>query len=95
MAGASWAGTSDGNIASAVINATGNDSRNMRFFRHNDEDDHMLHAAEIRVMLSAAFKEAYLELVPQFERATGHKVTPLWMPTVKRRRSSGRRAWSR
>ena len=43
----------------------------------------MLHAAEIRVMLSAAFREAYLELVPQFERATGHKVTPLWTPTVE------------
>jgi len=43
----------------------------------------MSHAAQIRVMLSAAFKEAYLELVPRFERATGHKVTPLWMPTVE------------
>ena len=43
----------------------------------------MLHAAEIRVMLSGAFREAYLELVPPFERATGHKVTPLWMPTVE------------
>jgi hypothetical protein len=27
--------------------------------------------------LSAAFKEAYLELVPEFERATGSKVTSL------------------
>lgn len=43
----------------------------------------MLHAAEIKVMLSAAFKEAYLELVPRFERATGHKVTSLWVPSVK------------
>jgi molybdate transport system substrate-binding protein len=34
-------------------------------------------------MLSAAFKAAYLELVPQFERATGHKVTALWVPTVE------------
>lgn len=39
--------------------------------------------AEIKVMLSAAFKEAYLELVPQFERATGHKVESLWVPSVQ------------
>lgn len=38
---------------------------------------------EIKVMLSAAFKEAYLELVPQFERASGHKITSLWVPSVK------------
>ena len=38
---------------------------------------------EIRVMLSAAFKEAYLELVPQFERASGHKVENLWVPSVQ------------
>ena len=43
----------------------------------------MSHAAEITVMLSAAFKEAYVELVPQFERATGHKVTSLWAPSVQ------------
>ncbi|HKA40941.1 MAG TPA: substrate-binding domain-containing protein [Burkholderiales bacterium] len=34
-------------------------------------------------MASAAFKEAYLELVPQFERATGHKVMTMWIPTVE------------
>ena len=39
--------------------------------------------AGIRVMLSAAFKEAYLELVPQFERASGHKVESLWVPSVQ------------
>jgi molybdate transport system substrate-binding protein len=38
---------------------------------------------EIKVMLSAAFKEAYLELVPQFERASGHKVENLWVPSVQ------------
>ena len=38
---------------------------------------------QIKVMLSAAFKEAYLELVPQFERATGHKVESLWVPSVQ------------
>ena len=40
------------------------------------------HVAEIKVMLSAAFKEAYLELVPQCERAAGHKVVSLWVPSV-------------
>lgn len=39
--------------------------------------------ATITVMASAAFKEAYLELVPQFERATGHKVENLWVPSVQ------------
>jgi molybdate transport system substrate-binding protein len=29
-------------------------------------------------MATAAFKEAYLELVPQFERASGHKVVTTW-----------------
>jgi molybdate transport system substrate-binding protein len=32
------------------------------------------HADEVSVMASNAFKEAYLELVPQFERASKHKV---------------------
>jgi molybdate transport system substrate-binding protein len=31
-------------------------------------------ADEIRVMSSSAFREAYLELVPEFEKASGHKV---------------------
>ena len=43
----------------------------------------MLHAAEITVILSAAFKEAYVELVPQFERESGNKVTTLWAPSVQ------------
>jgi molybdate transport system substrate-binding protein len=34
-------------------------------------------------MASAAFKEAYLELVPQFERSTGYKVVTLWTPSVQ------------
>jgi molybdate transport system substrate-binding protein len=38
---------------------------------------------QVKVMLSAAFKEAYLELVPQFERASGHKVESLWVPSVQ------------
>lgn len=39
--------------------------------------------AEIKVMASAAFKEAYLELVPEFERSSGHKVVTLWVPSVQ------------
>jgi molybdate transport system substrate-binding protein len=39
--------------------------------------------ATIKVMASAAFREAYLELVPQFERATGNRVTTLWVPSVQ------------
>jgi molybdate transport system substrate-binding protein len=39
--------------------------------------------AAIKVMASAAFREAYLELVPEFERASGHKVTTLWVPSVQ------------
>jgi molybdate transport system substrate-binding protein len=37
--------------------------------------------ANLKVMLSAGFKEAYLELLPGFERATGHKVENLWVPS--------------
>ena len=39
--------------------------------------------ATIKVMASAAFREAYLELAPQFERASGHKVTNIWVPSVQ------------
>ena len=42
----------------------------------------MSHAAEIQVMSSAAMKAAYLALVPEFERATGHKVATRWIPGV-------------
>jgi molybdate transport system substrate-binding protein len=38
---------------------------------------------EIKVMASAAFKEAYLELVPEFERRTGHTVSTAWVPSVR------------
>jgi molybdate transport system substrate-binding protein len=41
------------------------------------------YAAEVTVMASAAFKEAYVELVPEFERTTGHKVVTIWTPTVE------------
>jgi len=39
--------------------------------------------SEIKVMASGAFKEAYLELAPAFERATGHTVANLWAPSVQ------------
>ena len=31
---------------------------------------------------SAAVKETYLELVPQFEKASGHKVVTIWSGTA-------------
>jgi molybdate transport system substrate-binding protein len=43
----------------------------------------MLRTADIKVMLSAAFKEAYLALVPRFGQASGHSVTSLWCPSVQ------------
>ena len=43
----------------------------------------MAHSAEIKVMATAAIQEAYFELAPEFERATGHKVVTLWVPTVE------------
>lgn len=39
--------------------------------------------AEIKVMASAAFREAYLELLPEFERASGHKAMNTWVPSVQ------------
>ena len=39
--------------------------------------------AHIKVMASAAFREAYLELLPGFERASGHSVTNAWVPSVQ------------
>ena len=38
--------------------------------------------SEIKVLSSLATKEAYLELVPQFETATGHKIATTWAGTV-------------
>jgi molybdate transport system substrate-binding protein len=48
-------------------------------------------AAEIQVLASNATKEAYLELVPQFEKTTEHKVTTTWSGTVdiKKRLAAG------
>jgi len=38
--------------------------------------------AEIRVLSSIATREAYLELVPQFEKASGHTVATTWSGTT-------------
>jgi len=35
-------------------------------------------AAEISLFASGALKEAYLELIPAFEKASGHKVKLEW-----------------
>ncbi len=42
----------------------------------------MAGAAEIKVIASNAVKEAYVDLVPVFEKASGHKVTTIWGGTV-------------
>jgi hypothetical protein len=49
----------------------------------------MAQAAEIRLLGSAALKYAYLELFPQFEQATGHKVTA----ACRERRTSNGAFW--
>jgi len=40
------------------------------------------HAAEVKVIAANAVKEAYLEIVSAFEKASGHKVTTIWTGTV-------------
>jgi molybdate transport system substrate-binding protein len=51
-------------------------------------------AAEIKLLASSAIKEAYLDLLPQFEKATGHKVTAAWSstPDVQKRIAAGEAA---
>lgn len=48
-------------------------------------------AAEISVLSTAGPKEAYIELVPQFEKATEHKVATTWAGTldVQKRMAAG------
>src|ERR1700745_1201168 len=41
-----------------------------------------VHAAEIRVLPTQAADQAYRELVPQFEKASGHKVTTVFTGTL-------------
>jgi molybdate transport system substrate-binding protein len=38
-------------------------------------------AAEIKVMCTPAFKEAYGELAPSFEKSSGHKLVTIWAGT--------------
>jgi molybdate transport system substrate-binding protein len=40
------------------------------------------HSAEIKVLSTQATEQAYKELVPQFEKATGHKVTSVFTGTL-------------
>jgi len=51
----------------------------------------MTNAAEIRVLSTQATEEAYRELVPQFEMATGHKVSTIFTGTldVQKRLAAG------
>lgn len=48
-------------------------------------------AAEIKVIASVAVKEAVFELIPAFEKASGHKVTTIWAGTeaITKRISGG------
>ena len=48
-------------------------------------------AAEISVIASNAFRQAYLELVPQFEKASGHTVKTTWSGSldIKKRLAAG------
>jgi molybdate transport system substrate-binding protein len=54
----------------------------------------MSQASEIKLLASVAMKDAYLELLPQFEKATGHKVTAAWSstPDIQRRIAAGEAA---
>jgi len=54
----------------------------------------MTQAAEIKLIASAALKAAYLELLPQFEMATGHKVTVAWSSSlvIQKRIAAGEEA---
>ena len=40
-------------------------------------------AVELKVMASAAVKDAYNEVIPAFEASSGHKVVTEWVPTVE------------
>jgi molybdate transport system substrate-binding protein len=42
-------------------------------------------AAEIKVMISAGFSEAYRDLVPEFERTTGHRIVTIRGPSMGKR----------
>jgi molybdate transport system substrate-binding protein len=54
----------------------------------------MAQAAELKVLASAAVIEAFTELLPQFEKATGNKVTAEWSgsPDIQKRIAAGEAA---
>ena len=54
----------------------------------------MAQSAEIKLLAAAALKDAYLELLPQFERAPGHTVAAVWTstPAVQKRIMAGEAA---
>ena len=54
----------------------------------------MAQAAEIKLLASAAIRDAYLELLPQFEKTTGNKVTAEWSgtPDIQKRIAAGEAA---
>jgi len=49
------------------------------------------HAAEIKVIAAAAVKDIVLDLIPAFEKSSGHKVTTIWAGTeaITKRISGG------
>ena len=51
----------------------------------------MAQNAEIKLLASGALKEAYLELLPNFEAASGHRVVPAWSSTtdIRKRVAAG------
>jgi molybdate transport system substrate-binding protein len=51
-------------------------------------------AAEIKLLASAAIKEAYQELIPEFEKTTGNKVVADWAgtPDIQKRIAGGEAA---
>ncbi len=51
-------------------------------------------AAEIKALITTAMQAAIVELVPPFERATGHKVTISYDPSGGLRQTAARRASS-
>lgn len=52
---------------------------------------HAAGAAEIKVLAPGATREVYLELVPQFEQGSGHKVVTTWSGTadIRKRMAAG------
>jgi molybdate transport system substrate-binding protein len=41
------------------------------------------HGAEVRLLASGALKDAYLEVLPEFEKASGHRVAAAWSSTTE------------